>query len=337
MAEEKQPSSRNTQEGIDKVKQATQTVEGGGAPIGSLPPNSVILHGYQKEHLPKGQGKKIAILGTCPSRELAPVNDLTWEIWTIGPGGKNANRWERLFEMHGAGSWPEGFRHYLHELKDVQPPRIIYTEAAMPDWPANQVLNKEGLFGKYGRMWFQSQISYALAVAIEEGATCIGIWGIDLEAGEEYRSQFAGAKYFMDIASLAGIDVVVPEGCGLLRDPTPYPDAWETHLAMTLKAKKDHLEGLRNVKVSQLEQIKADIAGLSGEIGMVDFLTSLYVISAVDPNQPKPHTDRTLSEVVNNIEMLLRGIKDADGHLLRTDPELAKALEALPAQHDGSV
>jgi|ETNvirnome_2_130_1030620.scaffolds.fasta_scaffold04863_2 hypothetical protein len=324
-----EPMERQEQE------QATQPIEKGGAPLGTLPLGCTILAGYQKEHLPKAVGKKIAIVGTCPSREQAPVHDKTWEIWTIGPGGKNAHRWERLFELHGEGSWPEGFRFYLEELKAVLPPRIIYTEAPMPDWPANQVLNRDGLFGKYGRMWFQSQISYALAVAIEEGATSIGIWGIDLEAGEEYRSQFTGAKYFMQLAQLAGIDIVVPEGCGLLRDPNPYPDAWETHLAMTLKSKIDHLEGLKNVKMNQFEQLKTDIAGLTGEIGMAQFLHSLYVISAVDPNQPKALQERTLSEVTNNIEFMVRGIKDSEGHFVKPDPELPKALDALPDQFTG--
>ncbi len=74
---------------------------------------------------------------------MAPLNDLSWEFWTLGPGGKDTNRWERLFEIHGNGYWPEGFRGYLQELSEVQPPRIIYTEDAMPDWPANVVIPKQ--------------------------------------------------------------------------------------------------------------------------------------------------------------------------------------------------
>ncbi len=296
-----------------------------------LPPGSKMLPGYARDVMPM-KTKKIAILGTCPSRSEAPVDDKSWEIWTIGPGGKNVNRWERLFEVHGVSSWPPGFRVYLEELKAVQPPRIIYTEAPMPDWPASQVINKDALFGKYGRMWFQSQISYALAMALEEGASAIGIYGIDLEAGEEYRSQFTGAKYFMQIANLAGIDIVLPEGCGLLRDPTPYPDAWETHLAMTLKSKIDMLKGVHNTKQQQFEQLKLELASLSGEIGMAEFLRSMYVISAVDPNMPKPLVEETLSEKVERIDMLMRGIVDGGGNTLRRDPVLDEAVGALPEQ-----
>ncbi|MGI9503586.1 MAG: hypothetical protein ACR2RE_11085, partial [Geminicoccaceae bacterium] len=48
------------------------------------------------------------------------------------------------------------------------------------DFSTNIVVDREALFDKYSRMWFSSSISYCLAVAIEEGATDIGCWGIDL-------------------------------------------------------------------------------------------------------------------------------------------------------------
>jgi len=302
----------------------------GGADLGSVPPKTVILRGHNKDHIPHRVAKKVIILGTCPSRELAPIEDKTWEVWTIGPGGKNVQRWERLFELHGAASWPQGFRHYLEELKSVKPPRIIYTEAAMPDWPASQVINRDGLFAKYGRMWFQSQISYALAVALEENVTAIGIYGIDLEAGEEYRSQFTSAKYFMNLAQLAGIDVIVPEGCGLLRDPNPYPDTWETHLAQTLRSKSDHLQGLLNMKMQQVEQLKLEIAQLNGEVGMCEFLRSLYVIGGVDPSEPKPLQEETLSEKVERIDLMIRGMADSNSNAIARDPALDDSLERLP-------
>jgi hypothetical protein len=257
--------------------------------------------------------RKIAILGTCPSRVMAPVDDITWEIWTIGPGGKNTSRWERLFEVHGAESWPPGFKDYIDELRKVKSPQIIYTEMPVPIWPANQVINKDALFHKYGRMWFQSQISYALAIALEEGVTHLGIFGIDLEAGEEYRSQYTSAKHFMEIARLAGIDIVLPSGCGLLRDVNPYPDAWETHLARTLKAKIDYLQGMMNQKQMQASQLGAEINGLQGEIGAFQFIQSLYVVSGVDPATPTPNTDATISDKMDEILFFLKGPEDGSG------------------------
>lgn len=49
--------------------------------------------------------RKIAIMGTTPSRMLGPIDDPEWDIWTIGPGGKDTHSWDRLFEVHHI--WPE--------------------------------------------------------------------------------------------------------------------------------------------------------------------------------------------------------------------------------------
>lgn len=232
---------------------------------------------------------KIIILGTCPSRTLAPIDDMTWqEVWTIGPGGKNAQRWTRLYEVHHQDTWPPGFSEYVNELSEVQPPQMILTANEMPLWPAAVVYPRQQREAKYGKMWFSSQISYALADALEETPTDIGIFGIDLESGEEYQTQFSGAKYFMQLAQLAGINVHLPNGCGLMRDPSPYPDSWETHLAATLESKLSYLRGMVQEKQHLHGTLAAEINMINGEISMAEFLRGLYVIHGISPLQSGP-------------------------------------------------
>jgi len=260
-----------------------------------------VIEGYRRETKQVPQ-KKIGILGTCPSRGMAPVNDMSWEFWTIGPGGKNSHRWERLFEIHGNGTWPDGFRTYLEELKAVNPPQIIYTEEAMPDWPANVVYPKQALFAKYGKTWFRSQISYALAMALEENVTDLGVWGVDLESGEEYKAQFEGARFFIDLARLAGINVYLPKGCGLLREPNPYPEGWETHLAGLLDSKIQYLGSIVAEKRGLHGQLAAEINHIEGEIAMANFLRSVYVLGGADPNDPGPPPEMSID---GKVDMLL--------------------------------
>ena len=248
---------------------------------------------------------------------MAPLADPSWEIWTIGPGGKDANRWERLFEIHGAGTWPvgakklfdgllkllggdsnawppgvkepyqalikafdarksdpnpaglEGFDDYIDSLRKEKPPKKVYTLEPLKDCEANVVYPQEAMFKKHGRMWFSSSISYAIALAIEEGATDIGLWGIDLESGEEYRVQFMGAKHFVHLAVLAGINVHLPKGCGLLRDPNPYPDSWETHLAEVCAFKTLVLNGQRQQNQHQYDVCAANLNGKEGQLDML--------------------------------------------------------------------
>ena len=209
--------------------------------------------------------RKIAIFGTTPSRMSGPTGDDSgWERWTIGPGGKDAHNWERLFEVHM--TWPDNFAEYLDDLRKVEPPAEIWSLVPLAGAKSNKVINRDLLYDKYGRMWFSSSISYALAIAIEEGATDLGCWGIDLESGEEYISQFAGCKFFLTLARLAGINVHLPPDCGLLRDITPYPDRYENHIALTLERKFNFLnQALANME-PQFDSKKAEVHRCEGEL-----------------------------------------------------------------------
>ena len=203
--------------------------------------------------------KKIAIFGTTPSRMEGPWQDGSdWERWTIGPGGKDAHNWERLWEVHG--TWPEEFKGYLNDLSNVKPPRVVHTFVDMKiaiqkwknqhkksdeqfaqeitgDWAANIVIDKQMLLDTFGQTWFSSSISYLAAQALIEMATDIGLFGIDLESSEEYRAQFLGCRHFMDLARFVGRNVHLPKGSALLREPTPYPDRYETVLALCMERK----------------------------------------------------------------------------------------------------
>ena len=236
--------------------------------------------------------RKIAIFGTTPSRMNGPVQDDSgWERWTIGPGGKDAHDWERLFEVHGV--WPADFRDYLNDLSLVEPPRQIITlpqpdspaetwAGAIERWKAAHELGDDAIEGDWKavvpyprlniverfqrRMWFSSSISWLIALAIEEGATDIGLWGIDLESGEEYIAQYVGCAHLLDLAQLAGINVHLPNGSGLLHDPAPYPDRYETHLALTLEKKHKWLESAVAQMEPQYDDLKAEVHRLEGRL-----------------------------------------------------------------------
>jgi len=253
--------------------------------------------------------RKVAILGTTPSRMEAPLQDEDWEIWTIGPGGMDLHRWDRLFEIHG--TWPVEFKDYLNHLSKVDKcpftgrPQHVYTvypmSARIHDWAAtsekdekwlaeniegkwknNIVIDRETLFEKHRRMWFSSSISYCIAMALEEGVTEMGLFGIDLESGEEYISQHTGCAHFLDLARHLGVNVHLPTGCGLLRDLNPYPDRYETHLALTLEKKHDYLAHLLRSQEPEYEGQKMMVFRTEGVLLRTRELMDL---AAKDPNE----------------------------------------------------
>lgn len=235
--------------------------------------------------------RKIAIFGTTPSRMQGPYQDDSgWERWTIGPGGKDAHNWDRLLECHTV--WPLNFgelrddKSYLDDLSKEERPvyTIVPMKQAMEkwaaghgkdeawlkqnvrgDWKSNVVIDREALYEKHGRLWFQSSIDYWLCMAIEEGATEMGCWGIDLESGEEYLSQYISARHWLDIArTFCGIPVQLPPGCGLDREITPYPNRYETHLALVMEKKDAHLNGIIERQTAEYEGLRTEVSRAEG-------------------------------------------------------------------------
>ena len=247
---------------------------------------------------------KVCIVGTTPTRGLAPFADPSWQVWTIGPGGRDVpgHRWDRLWEIHGADrwhTWPAEFGKYLDDLSKVELPKEVvtlrpiremvvdwaYQHGKSPEemtkevtgpWKANVVIDREKIIGKYGRMWMSSSFSWALAQALEEKAKRIGIYGVDLECGEEYISQFAGARHFIDLAKALNVTIEMPRWCGLLRDPNPYPDRWETHEALWMINRIAMLKGMIAGKTGELDNRKAEIHRREGAIRTLDDISKNF-------------------------------------------------------------
>lgn len=230
--------------------------------------------------------KQVAICGTTPTRGFAPINDPTWQIWTIGPGGKDAHRWDRLFEVHNI--WPENFAEYLNDLSIVKSPQIVHTMKPAPflieqwkkehgdteltrkvvgNWESNVALDRDLLMSVARRhLWMSSSISYCIVQAVIEEFTDIGLFGIDLESGEEYISQFVGCAHLLDMARDKGITVHLPKGCGLDRDIRPYPERYETNFALTMEKKAKWLADSIGSTRGQYETARCNVLRTEGAI-----------------------------------------------------------------------
>ena len=230
--------------------------------------------------------KKIAIFGTTPSRMEGPIQDDSgWLRWTIGPGGKDAHNWDRLYEVHHV--WPEEFKGYLgdlskesREVRTLKPATDLiqswkrthnksaedFAKDIPGDWRTNTVIPRDKLEEKYGRTWFSSSISWLCAEAIEEGGTDIGLWGIDLEAGEEYLSQYYGCRHFIDVARLIGINIYLPKGCGLSREPRAYPERYETDLALHCERKAKFLRDNMARMEGEVEGLRTELLRTEGRL-----------------------------------------------------------------------
>ena len=166
---------------------------------------------------------KVSIVGLSPStRHLVPVDS---EIYALPWDFEYACRASKLFEMHDRGllELPESLRSadYFERLKEFTQP--IYMQEQYPDipmstpYPLDEV--KESVFKGFPRGawstqtdWYNSSPAYMIALAIHEGATSIGLYGIDVRDDSEFAYESPCLEYLIGLAVGRGIEVVIPEG-----------------------------------------------------------------------------------------------------------------------------
>lgn len=186
------------------------------------------------------QSLKVAIVGTAPSsRDLAPFNDASWEIWGCSNVYKHIPRWGRWFELHDLESrknTDEYPGHYDWLKKQTTP---VYMQEVHDEIPGSVAYPKQQILDEFGG-YFTNSVSYMIALAIQEGAVEIGIYGVDMavqdaDGHSEYAHQRPSCEYFVGIAVGRGIKVDIPPESDLLKAAKLY--AYETAGPLALKAR----------------------------------------------------------------------------------------------------
>lgn len=212
--------------------------------------------------------KKIALIGSAPSSvRLAPYNNPEWEIWACSPGawpvaGQYAHKW---FELH---RWEPGQPWMSHDyckfLENFH--GDVFTSTPVDSVKNSRQMDVNHLVERYGPYFFTSSLSWMFAMAIEAGATTIGLWGVDMAATEEYGYQRAGCQYFATLAKSLGIEVGVPPESDLLR-PSPLYGICETsHNWIKCTARQRELTERLQKAQQQFAQSQQEMQFLQGAL-----------------------------------------------------------------------
>jgi hypothetical protein len=70
--------------------------------------------------------------------------------------------------------------------------------------------------------YFTSTVAFMIALAIDEGAKEIGLWGIDLIVGDEYSYQKPCAEFWLGVAHGKNITVTLPHTSALCKQSHRY-------------------------------------------------------------------------------------------------------------------
>lgn len=163
---------------------------------------------------------KYALIGSAPSSVTrAPYDDPSWTIVGCSPGAyPHCRRADVYFEIHSRTLDPSVFSaEYIKFLSNVE---TVYLLHPWQELPNGKVFPFDDYLRKYGPYWFSSSLSWMFAYAIEQGATEIGLWGVDMASQEEYIAQRHACQWWIQKAQSLGINVVLPIESDLNR---PFP------------------------------------------------------------------------------------------------------------------
>ena len=263
------------------------------------------------------QELKIALIGSAPSSiRNAPYHDSSWQIWGCSPGAYGvipkgrSDVWWELHRFEPGQPWfsPE----YCQFLKDHK--KVIVAEK-VGEIPNGETIPVADLVKKYSPYFFTSSVAWMMAVAIEMGATKIGLWGIDMAASEEYEAQRSGLHYFALIAAQKGIEVGVPPESDLFRPRFLYGVDEITHSHIKLRARRQELLQRQHDAAQRLEAAKSESAFIGGALDDLNYMgltwadkndymgpavtMPVYESAVVEPvvSEPKVRKTRKLKEV----------------------------------------
>ena len=156
---------------------------------------------------------KVAILGLSPStHDLVPKG---WEVWGLPWDEAAWPYMARCFEMHDMRLLEsEHCRRkpgYFERLKEL--PSLYMQEAY---WPGVKRYPFEAVAESVGAYW-NSSIAYAMALAIHEGASEIGVFGVDMKGDDEFGYQKPNMEYLVGVARGKGIKVSIPDASPLCK------------------------------------------------------------------------------------------------------------------------
>jgi len=190
--------------------------------------------------------RKIALCGShSPSLVDAPWEDPSWEFW----GHASSRAWyqramDRYFDLHPRACWYRGGKKTAQYPKWLASNTVpIYMQTRNAEIPASITYPKGRVLQEFSyahrRQYFANHAAWMIALAIMEGVTHVGLWGINYSAESEYGTQRGSAEYWLGQLDGRGIAVILPEQCTLLSEPALLY-GYESHDEETAKLKPEY-------------------------------------------------------------------------------------------------
>lgn len=243
--------------------------------------------------------RKTAIVGTAPSSRPSapfpepgcPFDPKEWDVWCVGMDPtKITMGWSRWYEVHHVEylidkqnpDYAPGNEIHVRWLKEVSEKGAhVRLLNPSPLIPKGQLVNREAIIkewpGPFTREFRNSTIAWMMAEAIIEGATEIGLWGVDMALASEYQSQRSGVFFFLNECYKRGIKINLPPESDIFFGTGEYPECGENPIARKLHARRREI--MAQLGQAQMFKMQAIIkeATSAGALETHDWFTRTFI------------------------------------------------------------
>jgi hypothetical protein len=149
---------------------------------------------------------------------------------------------DRYFDLHPPACWTRGGKKTAAYPKWLAKNTVpIYMQQHYEHIPASIKYPKGRVLLEFpdARGYFTNHVAWMIALALTEGVSTIGLFGVNYSTEGEYQRQRGSAEYWLGRASGAGVRVILPEQCTLLREPALLY-GYESHDETTGALKADY-------------------------------------------------------------------------------------------------
>lgn len=220
--------------------------------------------------------RKVAIIGYTDSRHDAPYGEPGWEMWGLNNLHTQIDptimgSFTRWYDLHDRKVIESDETHLAWLRQGVLP---TYVWNPDPSWPTAVEFPRQQLLDQFGR-YFTNSISWMIAHAIMEGATTIGVWGVDMAQSSEYAAQRPSCEYFLGLAAGLGIEVVIADTSDLLKSAVLYGES-DGGLRAKLESRSQELGARIDQVRAEIDRLQSGLFQLTGAKESNDYIMGVW-------------------------------------------------------------
>lgn len=187
---------------------------------------------------------------------------------------------------------------YIQWLKQLRVP--LYMATALAEYPTSVAYPIRQMIDKYGPYVWTSSLAYMVILAMEDPECVeIGMWGVDMAATEEYKTQRPALQFLAVECMKRGIKFTIPPESDLLQPSPLYGIDEASPMAIKMLARKKELEGRLGAVNQSLNNMQIEASFLRGAIDDVSYCIETWTSSALS-GTPVKTTDRFVPKLVQS-------------------------------------